>query len=834
MTPACLSPVPASSARVRAAGKFLRCDGGKWFLQGVSYGPFKPNARGEPFPEDERLTADFASIRVMGFNTVRTYDLPSEALLREASAQGLRLIVGIPWTDHVDFLRDRQRCHEIEARVRGAAQRLGRHATVAAMLVGNEIEKTLVRWMGPVKVRRFLERLIDIARAAAPDCLIAYATYPSTEYLLPANADFVAVNVYLEERAAFERYLHHLQNLAGNRPLVITEFGVDVLQHGEAVQAEIRRWQSECLQRCGVAGNVWFAFTDEWFRGGAEVTRWAFGLVTSDRIPRPAAQLPLTENVPATPMISVVVCTCNGGRTLRECLEALGRQRHPHFEIIVVDDGSTDGVQEIARSFAQVRCLRQEHSGLSVARNLGARAAMGDIIAYTDDDCMADEDWLSHLALGFDDPQWVAAGGPNIPPPTKNRTEVMVAAAPGGPSHVLLHDEEAEHLPGCNLAIRCSALEAVGGFRAPFRVAGDDVDICWRLREAGGRLRFVPGAMVWHHRRGSVLSYFRQQSGYGYAEALLVKHHPRHFGVLGGARWRGLVYGGNAGPLSVEGAVFHGPFGNGLFQTLYASSDSHGWFDPFAGLLWVAMALALVLLKMPFAAILVCAIACSFAWRRMAGHPAASLADKALLWFLCLAQPVVREWARVKGILILGARPAFEAVPPQVSLPRRPVKASRKVMELAFWSEVGVGREEWMREFRQVLVEEPLTAREDDGWGLHDFELFGTAGLVSVTEYHGGLKQLTRVSISHRWVHSVWLVMLVCPLIYSFALAHMNRWMGLPVHSWWSGVLTGGTMVGGMMLTGWVIIWLPAKARARALVLKAAQRAGLQWIERGC
>ena len=80
---------------------------------------------------------------------------------------------------------------------------------------------------------------------------------------------------------------------------------------------------------------------------------------------------------------------------------------------------------------------------------------------------------------------------------------------------MLLNDTEAEHLPGCNLAIRKDALELIDGFRAEFKTAGDDVDVCWRLRETGRRLLFVPGAMVWHHRRFTIRAYLTQQFGYG-------------------------------------------------------------------------------------------------------------------------------------------------------------------------------------------------------------------------------------------------------------------------------------------------------------------------------
>ena len=827
------SPSAAISHRVQAGGKYLRLDGAKWQLNGVSYGPFKPNSRSEPFPDCEQLAADFARIRAMGFNCVRIYDLPSQDLLRLSASHDLRLIVGIPWTDHVDFLNSKARRREIEERVRTAARTFGSNPQVAALLVGNEIEKTLVRWMGPQKVKRFLERLIAIARDEAPRCLITYATYPSTEYLLPANADFVAVNVYLEDESAFVRYLKRLQNLSGNRPLVITEFGLDALRHGDAKQAEIRRWQMQAILREGVAGNVWFAFTDEWFRGGSEVTDWGFGLLTKERTPKPAS-VPFSLDIPPGrgPLISVVVCTRNGSATLAECLKALQNQTYQNYEVIVVDDGSTDSVPEIAKASSAVRYERQDHAGLSVARNLGLRLARGEIVAYTDDDCMADEDWLSHLAMAFDDPQWVAAGGPNIPPPPRNLTEAIVAAAPGGPSHVLLNDEEAEHLPGCNLAIRKSALEAIGGFRPQFMAAGDDVDVCWRLREAGGKLKFVPGAMVWHHRRFSVRAFLRQQRGYGWAEALLMKAHPLRFGSLGGARWRGLIYGNATDSLPpTEGSIFHGPFGGGLFQVIYTSSNAFCWFDLFSGLLWIAVALLLVVLKLPIACAAVCGVAAFYAWQRMAGHRTATIDGQLMLWFLCLVQPVVREWARLKGMIVLHARPGFTGSKPYIRPPRKPTKRTRRVLELAFWSESGVGREAWMQEFRALVAEEHLTVREDDGWRWFDFELFGTVGLASVTEYHGGTKQLTRVAISRRSQRRVWPVLIFVPILCAVVAHYTSPWIGVNSEGFGTEMRRAALLVWPVFVFGRLFMWPMAKSKARELTLKAGEKAGLQWIK---
>ena len=97
-----------------------------------------------------------------------------------------------------------------------------------------------------------------------PDALFAYANYPSTEYLNPDNADFIAYNVYLEDRSSFEKYLARLQNIAGDKPLLISEFGIDSLNHGANDQAEIIAWHLDSAIGCGVAGTTIFAYTDDW------------------------------------------------------------------------------------------------------------------------------------------------------------------------------------------------------------------------------------------------------------------------------------------------------------------------------------------------------------------------------------------------------------------------------------------------------------------------------------------------------------------------------------------------------------------------------------------
>lgn len=759
-------PGLSPSLPVSAGGKWLRQGPGdrRWSLRGVSYGPFAPNEAGEPYPPSERLWLDFARLHSLGFNTVRLYELPTAEVLAAAEKYGLRLLCGIPWTDHVDFLANPAQRRQIRQQVVEAVTRLKACPQVVGFLVGNEIEKTLVRWMGPAQVRDFLDDLITAGKEAAPEHLFSYATYPSTEYLIPSQADFLAMNVYLEEPDAFRRYLKRLQNLAGDKPLVITEFGLDVAAHGEQAQTNVFRWFHSICEEEAVAGTVWFSYTDEWQRGAEPVTEWKFGLVDAGRRERavcarlksgPVAAA-ATEEARQQPGISVIVCTYNGTATLRACLQSLQTLNYPDYEVLLVDDGSTLDIGEIAHAFPAVRYIRQEHAGLSVARNLGAERAKGAILAYTDDDCIADPDWLKYLATGFDDEKWVAAGGPNIPPKPRNRTEAVVAAAPGAPAHVLLSDSEAEHLPGCNLAIRKAALQAIGGFRAQYRAAGDDVDVCWRLREAGGRLRFVAGAMVWHHRRYSVSAYFRQQAGYGRAEALLMKDHPERFGTLGGARWLGGIYGDRASvrPLA-EGSIYHGPMGQGLFQGIYRQG-LRCWLDWAGGVPWLAIFLGALVMQWFMVAALVVSVSLILAACRLRHltHPpfTLNLLESFLLLGLCWWQPVVREWNRLLGMLRLGARPAgkIEDAPQQKVV--RPVrKISIPLGVVQFWCEDGRDREDWLRAMEQLLKEKGISFREDDGWRWFDLEASPDASLsmamLSMTEYHAQERRATKVKL---------------------------------------------------------------------------------------
>jgi GT2 family glycosyltransferase len=553
--------------RLQVDGRFFRLGGERIFLRLVTYGPFPP----ETAPDHER---DFARIAEAGFHGIRLYQWADRELLDAAESHGLHVFAGHQWPDATLFLGESVSTFE-QARVALECRlaELGSHPALAGVFVANEIPSDLVRWMGPAVVLHAVERLIAAGRKLAPQCLWAYSNYPSTEYLEPGNADFTAMNVYLEQERDFRAYLQRLHHVAGDRPVVISEFGLDSRRNGPERQAETIGWGIRAARALGTAGMTLYAWSDHWWNAGAEVEDWDFGLVDRQGREKPAlaaATRAWHEPDPAPPAtaFSVIVCCRNGRDRIGACLCSLMQLRGEPPEILVVDDGSTDGTGDmVARDFPGVRLLRTEAAGLSAARNAGAAAATRPLLAFTDDDCEADPDWLVELAAGLAD-GWDAVGGPNLAPPPADLAAAVITAAPGAASHVMLDDHEAEHVPGCNLALRREAYFEIGGFDRRFRTAGDDVDFCWRLRDAGMRIGFAPNAVVWHHRRQTIAGFLRQQNGYGKAEKLLRRKHPDRFSPSGDAMWRGVIYSG--APVRAEGdpVIYHGPMGLAGYQGL--------------------------------------------------------------------------------------------------------------------------------------------------------------------------------------------------------------------------------------------------------------------------
>ena len=758
-------PAAGSTPRPRVRGKFLFVGDDKLYVRGVTYGAFEPDPDGREYHDLDKVERDFAQMAANGVNAVRIpHTTPPRALLDVAWRHGLRVMVGLSAEQYVGYLIDRPPgAPDIEQLIRTRVRACAGHPALLCYALGNEIPALIARWLGRRKVERYLEQLYRVVKEEDPEGLVTYVNYPTTEYLRLPFLDLVCFNVYLESQDRFEAYLARLQNIAGDRPLLMSELGLDSLRNDEGGQARSLDWQVRTAFAAGCGGVFVFSWTDEWYRHGNDVDDWAFGLTREDRSPKPAletvreafAEAPFAPSLP-WPRISVVVCSYNGGRTIRDTCEALRRLDYPDYETIVVDDGSTDDMAAIARTY-DVRVIRTPNRGLSSARNTGLAAATGEIVAYLDDDAYPDPHWLTYLAATFLSTSHAGVGGPNIAPAGDGPIAECVARAPGGPVHVLVTDLEAEHIPGCNMAFRKACLEAIGGFDPRFRTAGDDVDLCWRLQERGWTLGFHPAALVWHHRRNSVRTYWRQQIGYGRAEAMLERKWPEKYNNAGHVCWTGRMYG--SGLPYVLGwrraRVYHGVWGAAPFQSLYEPAPTllaslpqmpewHLMTAALMGiaglsLLWSPLRLALPLLLGAILPSLAQACLGGARARFPAGPWPARLRRRLLTATLHFIQPL----ARLRGRVLEGLTPWRRRCPRRPG-PVWPVTAS-------VWSERWVEQDQRLRAMEADLRADGACVLRGDRAARWDLEVrggsFGAARLLMGVEDHAGGKQLVRL----RW-----------------------------------------------------------------------------------
>jgi GT2 family glycosyltransferase len=800
-------PVLASADSIsqpQVRGKFLYAGEEKLYVRGVTYGTFRPTTDGDEYDRGA-VERDFAQMVEHGINAVRVYKLPPPWLLDAAQRHELHVMVGLSWEQHVAFLEDRGLARSIEERIRTGVRTCAGHPAVLCYVVGNEIPASIVRWHGARRVERFLERLYLAVKAEDPGALVTYVNYPSTEYLRLDFVDIICFNVYLESREPLERYLARLHNLAYDRPLLLTEVGLDSLRNGELKQAAVLDWQVHTAFASGCAGAFVFAWTDEWHVGGRDIEDWNFGLTARDRQPKPAlaavrdafTEVPFRRDLP-WPRISVVVCSHNGARTIRDTMEGLRLLDYPNFEIIVVDDGSTDATAMIAGHY-DVRLIRIENRGLSNARNAGLAASTGEIVAYIDDDARPDPHWLTYLAATFLTTEHAGIGGPNIAPPGDGLIADCVANAPGGPVHVLLTDQVAEHIPGCNMAFRKDRLKAIGGFDPRFRVAGDDVDICWRLQEEGWTLGFSPAALVWHHRRNSVRTYWKQQQGYGKAEALLEAKWPERFNAVGHVSWAGRLYGeGLTKALGARrGRIYHGNWGSAPFQSVYEPASGFFASLPLMPEWWIIVAVLTgfsllgiwwtpLLVTLPFALLaLLAPVAQAIVSARHArftnvpSDTSQIFKLQALTAFLHLIQPL----ARLRGRLRFGLTPWRRRGSHGWRFPRSTA--------VAVWSEEWRSPDYWLSSVETLLRERGVITTHGGNFATWDLDvrggMFGGARMVMAIEEHGAGKQLVRFRVTPR-SSITWVVMIISLGVLAVAAGLDGVWLV-------SGVLGAGASV---------------------------------------
>lgn len=223
------------------------------------------------------------------------------------------------------------------------------------------------------------------------------------------------------------------------------------------------------------------------------------------------------------PFVSVIVPVLNGGGTLPGLLSALSMDDYPRArrEILVVDNASTDATPEILRD-APVTYLHEPQRGAARARNRGIAASRGEIVAFTDVDCLPATGWLRALVAGFRDETVGGVAGDVLPFPPKTAAERYAAKIRHLSPERYLRRPIFPFAVTANLAFRREVFDIVGRLDPESPRGGESTDFCTRfLRETGLRLALVREAVVFHRHRTTGTAFLRQQWDYGRGHAYL-------------------------------------------------------------------------------------------------------------------------------------------------------------------------------------------------------------------------------------------------------------------------------------------------------------------------
>ena len=218
---------------------------------------------------------------------------------------------------------------------------------------------------------------------------------------------------------------------------------------------------------------------------------------------------------------SVIIPTCNRPDRLQRCLNSLAKLDFPkhEFEVVVVDDGSKKALDSVVDEFhdqLKLTLLRTTNQGPSAARNTGSEVATGKFLAFTDDDCDPDPDWLSRLQDGLGNSEECMAGGRTVNRLRKNcfsmASQFIVDIAYAFYNR---NPKNAAFFASNNMALSARLYKKVGGFDSKFRIASEDRELCDRCRFMGYRLIYLPQAMILHSHRLSFFRFWRQHFRYG-------------------------------------------------------------------------------------------------------------------------------------------------------------------------------------------------------------------------------------------------------------------------------------------------------------------------------
>jgi cellulose synthase/poly-beta-1,6-N-acetylglucosamine synthase-like glycosyltransferase len=226
---------------------------------------------------------------------------------------------------------------------------------------------------------------------------------------------------------------------------------------------------------------------------------------------------------------SIVIPTYNSEKTIGRCLESIKKQ--DYYELLVVDGNSKDGTARIAKEMG-AKVFYENVGTRAAACNVGIKKSKGDIIAFTDADCVIDKKWLAELLKHFKNSRVACVGGPNFVPDDDSdfaKCVDLVLRFMGGLGARYTFNKmvvtETFHNPGCNVAYRKSIFNKVGIFREKLKTCEDE-EMDYRVIKTGYKILYTPNAVVYHYRRPTWKGFFKQARNYAIGRAQAIKLHP--------------------------------------------------------------------------------------------------------------------------------------------------------------------------------------------------------------------------------------------------------------------------------------------------------------------
>ncbi len=228
--------------------------------------------------------------------------------------------------------------------------------------------------------------------------------------------------------------------------------------------------------------------------------------------------------------MGIIIPVKNGSQAIKKCLESIFSLDYKNFELIVIDDGSTDDTPRILSEYKTVRIITTKGIGPSAARNMGIKEAKAEFIAFTDGDCLVDKSWLKELLKGFVAQDIAAVGGSQSSPADDTEFGKDIQSFLEIVGFVAEYTKKGgcvkptKHNPSCNAMYRRDVLLRAGGFLENFW-PGEDLELDYRLIRGGHKLMFNPDAVVYHYRPATIGKYARMMYRYGFAQGYLVRRY---------------------------------------------------------------------------------------------------------------------------------------------------------------------------------------------------------------------------------------------------------------------------------------------------------------------